>query len=97
MPFAALALISLGMGALWLDLAHRLWAWRFYLFFHATSPMSWGAWILVLIYPVGLLLGLGSLNDEQRAWLPREDAGRAEAASSRRSSAGPTGAGAESS
>ncbi len=57
------------MGALWLDLAHRLWAWRFYLFFHATSPMSWGAWILVLIYPVGLLLGLGSLNDEQRAWL----------------------------
>ena len=67
MPFAALALLSVGMGALWLDLAHRLWAWRFYLFFHATSPMSWGAWILVLIYPVGLLLGLGSMTEAQRA------------------------------
>ena len=62
MPFAALALLSVGMLALWLDLAHKLWAWRFYLFFHATSPMSWGAWILVLIYPVGLLLGLGSMS-----------------------------------
>ena len=69
MPFAALALLSAGMLALWLDLAHRLWAWRFYTFFHATSPMSWGAWILVLIYPVGLLLGLGSTSDDQRAWL----------------------------
>ena len=69
MPLAALGLLSVGMLALWLDLAHRLWAWRFYLFFHATSPMSWGAWILVLIYPVGLLLGLGSMSEGQRAWL----------------------------
>lgn len=68
-PFGALALLSLGMLFLWLDLAHRLWAWRFYMFFHATSPMSWGAWILVLIYPVGLLHGLGSLDESQRAWL----------------------------
>lgn len=69
MPFAALALLSVGMLALWLDLAHKLQAWRFYLFFHVTSPMSWGAWILVLVYPVGLLLGLGSMNEAQRAWL----------------------------
>lgn len=69
MPLAALALLSVGMLALWLDLAHRLQAWRFYAFFHVTSPMSWGAWILVLIYPVGLLLGLGSMNEAQRARL----------------------------
>lgn len=69
MPFAALGLLSLGMVALWLDLAHKLWAWRFYMFFHATSPMSWGAWILVLIYPVGLLLGFGSMSEAQRGWL----------------------------
>lgn len=69
MPLAALGLLSLGMLALWLDLAHRLWAWRFYMFFHVSSPMSWGAWILVLIYPVGLLHGLGSLDEAQRAWL----------------------------
>jgi len=68
-PFAALALLSVGMLALWLDLAHRLWAWRFYAVFRPTSPMSWGAWILVLIYPAGLLFGLGSLDAEQRRWL----------------------------
>jgi formate-dependent nitrite reductase membrane component NrfD len=68
-PFAALALLSVGMLALWLDLAHRLWAWRFYAVFRPTSPMSWGAWILVLIYPAGLLFGLGSLDAGQRAWL----------------------------
>jgi protein NrfD len=65
-PFAALVLISIGMFALWLDLAHRMWAWRFYAVFRPTSPMSWGAWLLVLIYPIGLVLGLGSLGDEER-------------------------------
>jgi formate-dependent nitrite reductase membrane component NrfD len=69
MPFVALALLSFGMLFLWLDLEHRFWAWRFYAVFRPTSPMSWGAWILVLIYPAGLLLGLGSLDDAQRAWL----------------------------
>lgn len=69
MPLVALALLSIGMGALWLDLAHRLWAWRFYATFRPTSPMSWGAWILILIYPTGLLFGLGSLDEAQRARL----------------------------
>ncbi len=66
MPFVALGLLSAGMLALWLDLAHRFWAWRFYATFRPTSPMSWGAWILVLIYPWGLLFGLGSLDEAQR-------------------------------
>jgi formate-dependent nitrite reductase membrane component NrfD len=69
MPFVALLLLSFGMSFLWLDLAHRFWAWRFYATFRPTSPMSWGAWILVLVYPAGLLLGLGSLDEAQRAWL----------------------------
>ena len=47
MPFVALLLLSLGMLFLWLDLEHRFWAWRFYAAFRPTSPMSWGAWILV--------------------------------------------------
>ena len=70
-PFAALVLLSAGMFALWLDLAHRLWAWRFYAVFRPTSPMSWGAWILWLVYPVGLALGLGSLGSEERGVLRR--------------------------
>jgi formate-dependent nitrite reductase membrane component NrfD len=65
LALAAPALVSLGMVALFLDLAHKLHVWRFYLAFRWTSPMSWGAWILVLVYPVTLLFGLATLDDAQ--------------------------------
>jgi formate-dependent nitrite reductase membrane component NrfD len=69
-PFAAkkLALwapiaLSIGMGALFLDLEHKLYMFRFYTSFQPTSPMSWGAWILVVIYPVSLLLILATFRE----------------------------------
>jgi formate-dependent nitrite reductase membrane component NrfD len=71
MPLVALGLLSLGMLALWLDLAHRFWAWRFYATWRPTSPMSWGAWILVLLYPAAALAWLGSLGESSRATLRR--------------------------
>src|SRR5512143_111540 len=67
LALAAPALVSLGMGALLLDLAHKLHVWRFYLAFRWTSPMSWGAWILVVVYPVTLLQALASIDDAQAA------------------------------
>jgi formate-dependent nitrite reductase membrane component NrfD len=72
-PFAAIVLITLGMLALFLDLEHRSHVYRFYLALRPASPMSWGAWILLLVYPVAALLGLGSLTPEERArpWLRR--------------------------
>ncbi len=63
LPFAAPVLVSLGMGALFLDLERKLHVWRFYAAFRWTSPMSWGAWILVLVYPVSLLAAVGGLDD----------------------------------
>jgi formate-dependent nitrite reductase membrane component NrfD len=39
------------MFALFLDLEHKLYVWRLYTTFEITSPMSWGAWILLLVYP----------------------------------------------
>ena len=60
--FAAPALVSVGMLALFLDLGHKLYAWRFYAAFRWTSPMSWGAWILVAVYPVSLLMALALLD-----------------------------------
>jgi protein NrfD len=65
LAFAAPALVSVGMGALFLDLSFKLHVLRFYLAFRWTSPMSWGAWILVVVYPVSLALALASLGDEQ--------------------------------
>jgi len=70
-PFLALVLLSVGMLALFMDLEHKFFVWRFYLALEPTSPMSWGSWILILIYPVGLLLGLGSLDARERSGLAR--------------------------
>jgi formate-dependent nitrite reductase membrane component NrfD len=62
LPLLAPVLVSLGMAALFLDLANKLNVWRFYLAFRWTSPMSWGAWILLVVYPVTLLHALASLE-----------------------------------
>lgn len=70
LPFAAPLLLSLGMGALFLDLEYKLHVFRFYTAMKPTSPMSWGSWLLLLIYPAALLLGLARLTDEDVATLP---------------------------
>jgi len=66
-PFWAIGLLSLGMLFLLLDLAYPLHVHRFYMTFQPTSPMSWGAWILLLVYPALVLLGLSGLDAENRA------------------------------
>jgi protein NrfD len=65
MPFAAPVLISVGMLALFLDLEYKLHVLRFFAAFRPSSPMSWGSWILIGIYPATLLLGLGALNQDE--------------------------------
>jgi len=52
LPWASLALISIGMLCLLVDLSNKLNSWRFYLILRPQTPMSWGAWILLLVYPV---------------------------------------------
>ena len=51
LPLLSVVLLSLGMFALFLDLAHRWYFWRMYMTFQPASPMSWGSWILLLVYP----------------------------------------------
>ena len=52
LPIVSFILLSLGMVALFLDLEHKLYVWRLYTTFEITSAMSWGSWILILVYPV---------------------------------------------
>ncbi len=52
LPFMSVIILSLGMVALFLDLEHKLYVWRLYTTFEIRSAMSWGSWILVLVYPV---------------------------------------------
>jgi len=51
LPFLSIVLLSLGMLALFLDLEYKIHVWRMYATFQIKSPMSWGAWILILVYP----------------------------------------------
>lgn len=55
---AAPILLSLGMGALFLDLSLKTNVFRFYLTLRPYAPMSLGSWILLLVYPVQALLVL---------------------------------------
>ncbi len=70
-PVLAFLLINLGMGALFLDLAHKLYVWRVYLTFQPGSPMSWGSWVLILVY--GALLASALVRLPQAwPWLDRQ-------------------------
>jgi formate-dependent nitrite reductase membrane component NrfD len=51
LPHISLVLLSGGMGALFLDLEHKLYFWRLFTTFEITAPMSWGSWLLMIVYP----------------------------------------------
>ncbi len=51
LPFLSLVLLSVGMFALFLDLEYKVHVWRMYATFQIKSPMSWGSWILIFVYP----------------------------------------------
>jgi len=55
LPYISIVLLSLGMFVLFLDLEHKLYVWRLYTTFQITSAMSWGSWILILVYPILLI------------------------------------------
>lgn len=69
-PLAAFMLLNIGMAALLLDLAHKLYVWAVYLTFEPTSPMSWGSWVLLIVYPLLLASALIRLP-EAWPWLGR--------------------------
>jgi formate-dependent nitrite reductase membrane component NrfD len=54
-PLWAPVLLSLGMFFLWLDLEYKSHVFHFYSTFRIRSPMSWGSWILLLVYPAQFL------------------------------------------
>ncbi len=68
LPWLAPLLLSLGMLFLWLDLANRFNAFRFYFILRPETPMSWGAWILIAVYPVSLAF---AWNESPAAWRRR--------------------------
>ncbi len=48
-PFIAPVALILGLAALFFDLRHKAYFWQLYLAIRLESPMSWGAWTLLVI------------------------------------------------
>ena len=70
-PLLGFMLLNLGMLALLLDLTHRLYVWRIYMTVQPSSPMSWGSWVLIIVYGVLLASALIRLH-EAWPWLGRK-------------------------
>jgi len=54
-PFFVPIALVLGLGALFYDLTNKLFFWRLYTTIRIESPMSWGAWALMIITPLSFL------------------------------------------
>jgi len=54
-PFLAPFLLIIGLLALFIDLRHKMFFWQLYTNIKLQSPMSWGAWTLMVITPVSFI------------------------------------------
>ena len=54
-PFLTPFLLILGLLALFIDLRHKAFFWQLYTNIKLQSPMSWGAWTLMVITPVSFI------------------------------------------
>ncbi len=54
-PVLVPVFLVVGLFALFLDLHHKLYFWRLYTTIKLQSPMSWGAWTLMLITPISVI------------------------------------------
>lgn len=59
---APIALI-VGLLALMYDLTHKIYFWKLYTTIRLESPMSWGAWVLMLIVPLSMAWVFSYFNE----------------------------------
>jgi formate-dependent nitrite reductase membrane component NrfD len=66
-PIIAPILLTIGLIFLNLDLSRPFNAFWFYLSFNSVSPMSWGAWLVFVIFPLMILYALAALPNAVKA------------------------------
>ncbi len=54
-PLIAPLALAIGLSSLLYDLHHKLFFWQLFTTVRFTSPMSWGAWTLGIIFPLSLI------------------------------------------
>ncbi|RMG70464.1 MAG: nitrite reductase [Bacteroidetes bacterium] len=67
-PMAAPFLLIIGLSALFYDLHHKLYFWRLYTTIRLSSPMSWGAWTLMVVTPLSIIWSATYLPELRPGW-----------------------------
>ncbi len=67
-PFLTPALLIIGLIALFIDLNHKMFFWRLYTTIRIESPMSWGAWTLMVVTPVSIIWSALNIRDIFPRW-----------------------------
>lgn len=62
-PVIAPFLLTIGMGFLFMDLELKSHMYRFYMTLQPLSPMSWGSWLLMLVFPAMIAFALSTVPD----------------------------------
>ena len=67
-PLLASIALVIGLFALFLDLKHKLFFWRLYTTVRLQSPMSWGAWTLMVITPLSFVWSASYIKEIIPKW-----------------------------
>jgi len=67
-PFLASIALVIGLFALFLDLKHKMYFWRLYTTVRLESPMSWGAWTLMVITPLSMIWSASYIKEIIPKW-----------------------------
>lgn len=66
--FLVPGILVIGLLALFYDLKHKLFFWQLYTTVRFESPMSWGAWVLMIITPLSFLWSASYIKELLPNW-----------------------------
>ncbi len=67
-PLITPVLLIIGLFALLLDINHKPYFWRLYTTIKLQSPMSWGAWTLMIMTPVSFIWAALNIKELWPKW-----------------------------
>jgi formate-dependent nitrite reductase membrane component NrfD len=67
-PFMVPVILVIGLLALFLDLKHKAFFWRLYTTIRIESPMSWGAWVLMIVTPLSFIWSAITVKELRPQW-----------------------------
>lgn len=67
-PMLVPGLLIIGLIALMLDLNHKPYFWRLYTTIKLASPMSWGAWTLMVVTPLSFIWSATYVREVFPSW-----------------------------